>query len=254
MIRIAVLGTLELHTEEGVYVPRGPKVRKVLALLALRANQLVDVDTIADELWDSRHPRTAVTTIRTHVYHLRKMLEQETSVPMLSELLLTQHAGYMLRLETGQLDAELFRTAVDRGRAQLARGRYEEAAEVLRGAVALWRGPTLANVPLGPVLTSYVDHLRELRIRALEMRVEAEMRLGHHRELVPELRKLVAANPFNEWLHARLIDALRLSGRRREALEAFRALRTLLDEELGLEPSAELQQLQYDILTASRAS
>jgi DNA-binding SARP family transcriptional activator len=250
MIRFNVLGVLELRAGNEVWVPRGPKVCRVLALLLLRPNQVVDIGTLAEELWADGPPRTTATTIRTHVYHLRKMLERDSGVPAAIGLLVTESAGYRLRVEEEQVDAGQFRRLVDTGRARLEQGRASEAATILRQALSLWRGTPLTGVPAGRVLARHLAHLAETRVRALELRIEADMRLGRHRELIAELRGLVAADPLNEWLHARLIEALHLSGRRGDALSAFRDLRRLLAEELGLEPSAELQLLQQEILTA----
>ncbi|MGH8918485.1 MAG: AfsR/SARP family transcriptional regulator, partial [Actinomycetes bacterium] len=128
MIHYHVLGPLESRAGVRVYAPRGPKIGKVLALLLLRANQVVSVRALADELWDQRPPRSAVTTIRTHIYHLRKALE---AAPMPPVQLMTEPTGYRLVLDPGQLDAEVFARTVDRGRALLGRGEATEAASVL---------------------------------------------------------------------------------------------------------------------------
>ncbi|MBB4918523.1 BTAD domain-containing putative transcriptional regulator [Streptosporangium saharense] len=251
MINFSILGSFELRTRQGVWVPRGPKVRRLLALLLLRPGQVVDIDTLAEELWDGAPPRTVVATIRTHVYHLRQMMAKESGEPGLADLLTTEPTGYQLRVTEDQVDVRHFQRLVADGRTALVAGRTAEAAHLLREALGMWRGAPLTNVPLGPVLTRHVAHLEEKRMRAMELSVEADMRLGLHRELIPDLRGLVASNLLNEWFHARLIEALHLSGRRGEALLAFRDLRRVLHEELGLEPSAELQRLHHEILAAA---
>lgn len=250
MIRYNVLGPLELRSGATVYTPRGPKIGRVLALLLLQANQFVRVQTLAEELWDERPPRTAVTTIRTHVYHLRTMLERGSAIGVPAGLLATEPAGYRFAVEPGQLDCEEFDRLTDRGRALLKRGAVDQAAVVLRSALELWRGPALVNLTSGPVLCRHVDQLEESRIGALELRIEADLQLGRHRELVAELRGLVATHPLNEWFHARLIEALHRCGRRGEALQAFLDLRAVLACELGVEPSAALQRIQHEILTS----
>ncbi|MEN3359894.1 MAG: family transcriptional regulator, regulator of embCAB operon [Mycobacteriales bacterium] len=251
MVRFGILGPLEVQSAHHRFVPRGPKVRQVLALLLTRPNHVVDVDTFVEELWSTAPPRTVATTIRTHVYHLRQMLGQDGGVSGAAGLLLTEPAGYLLRVDAAeQLDAGRFTAAVEQGRRAAADGQPATAAGLLHAALAMWRGPALVNVPHGPVLAPYVTHLAELRMRALELRIEADLSLGRHRELVAELGGLVAAHPLNEWLHARLVDALHRSGRRGDALGAIRRLRRLLADELGLEPSAEIQRLQQEILTA----
>ncbi|MDA0566071.1 AfsR/SARP family transcriptional regulator [Streptomonospora sp. S1-112] len=250
MIYFSVLGSLELRTDFGVRLPNGVKVRKVLALLLLRANQVVDVDTLAEELWDDRPPQNGTGTIRTHVYHLRRALAQDPATRELAEMLTTERTGYLLRLQPEQLDATLFTEYVEQGRALLRQDRVEDAARRLREALGLWRGRALANTSVGPVLARHVTYLDEVHHHALELRIEADMLLGRHRELVPELRSLIATNPLNEWYHDQLITALHRSGRRGEALAAFHDLRRVLNEELGLEPSQEAQRLQHEILMA----
>lgn len=249
MTSFHVLGPLAVLDGDTDRTPRGPKIGKVLALLLLRAGEVVSLRTLAEELWDDRPPRTAVTTIRTHVYHLRRALH-ETQCG--AAALRTEPTGYRFRPLPGVLDAEAFVRATEHGCAHLGGGDPGEAATVLRAALAMWRGPALSGIDPGPVLVRHAEHLDELRIRALELRIEADLALRRHRQLVPELRGLVAAHPLNEWFHARLIDALHRSGRRSDALRAYLDLRRLLHRELGLEPSADLQRLQHAVLTADR--
>jgi DNA-binding SARP family transcriptional activator len=254
MVSFTVLGPLGVRTGPDLHSPRGPKVRKLLALLLLRPGNAVDTSTVAEELWDSNPPRTEMATIRTHVYHLRTLLEEQGSGRNRVALLTTRPGGYALRVDESQLDASVFTQLLDRGRGLLAEGRVDRAAQTLRSALALWQGPALANVAAGRVLSRYVAQLEEQRIRALELRVEADMRMGRHRELIAELRGLVVVHPLNEWFHAQLIDALRRCGRRGEALDAYRNLHDVLDRELGIEPSRELKRLQYEILAAHSVS
>ncbi len=248
--RFAILGPVEVRSAGGSYTPRGPKVRKVFGLMLMRPNQIVGLDALAEELWDDAPPRSAVTTIRTHVYHLRQMLAQESGWPAAASSLTTTETGYQLRVAPGQLDADTFACRVGEGRDLLAAGRPAVAAALLRQALSLWRGPVLANVRHGRVLSRLAVPLEEIRGRAVQLLIEADMRLGHHHELVSQLRGLVAVDPLNEWYHTRLIDALHRSGQRPAALAAFRDLRRTLNEELGIEPSAEAKRLQHEILTA----
>lgn len=247
MISYQVLGPLGVHSAGADATPRGPKIGKVLAMLVLRPNQVVGLRAITEELWEDAPPRTAVTTVRTHVYHLRRALG-----PVLpTGALATEPTGYRLRVLPGETDAENFAHATERGRTLLGRGAVDEAGTVLRAALAMWRGPVLADLDPGPELGRHVDHLEELRISALELRIEADLALGRHRQLVPELRGLVATHPLHEWFHARLIDALHRAGRRSEALRAYHDLRALLDRELGIEPCADLQLLQMQVLRSA---
>lgn len=253
MIRIHVLGPLELQSADRVWVPRGPKIRKLLGVLALRAGAVVDLPTLAEELWDDSPPSTMSATIRSHIYHLRVMLRKECGLPEVADLLRTEPAGYRLAMTPEQVDATDFDTLVRRGRALLERDQAAACAMALGRALALWRGPMLADVDRGPVLSRHATRLDEARLRAIELRIEADLRLGRHRDLVAELRALVAVHPLNEWLHGRLIEALRRSGRRAEALAAFAELRRTLVAELGIEPGAELRLLQQSILTSDDA-
>jgi DNA-binding SARP family transcriptional activator len=254
MLRFNILGTLEFIYNGRVCVPPAPKVRTVLALLLARPNRLVGIDSIIEELWGPQPPKSAVTTTQTYIYHLRRKFEFEAGIADSAAMLSTNPPGYVLRVDDGQLDAVTFEQLTAQGRVLLDEGRAAEAARRLREALALWRGPALANTTAGRLIEAYVTHLEETRIRALEMRVQADIALGRHRELIPELRSLVAAYPLNEWFHGQLIDALHRAGRRGEALRAYQQVRQILNEELGLEPSGELQRLQHDVLTGGDAA
>jgi DNA-binding SARP family transcriptional activator len=245
---INVLGPLELRDGETAWIPRGPKVRKLLAALALRPGEIIDITTLAEELWEDSPPTTMTATIRSHVYHLRLMLTGESGLPRAADLISTEPTGYRLRTTADQIDAVRFERLVNQGRLLLDRGDPAEASAVLRQALGLWRGPALVDVARGRLLGGHVTRLAEARLRATELRLEADLRLGRHRDLVAELRGLVAAHPLNEWLHAQLIESLRRSGRRAEALTAFTDLRRTLVSELGVDPSPELRLLYQAIL------
>ncbi|TDT40760.1 DNA-binding SARP family transcriptional activator [Streptomyces sp. BK208] len=254
-LALRILGPLEAVGTGGLtHRPRGPKVGKLLALLAVRAHDIVEVDTLVEELWDTAPPPTAVSTVRTHVYHLRQELDRALGPDIARGVIATEATGYSLRTAPGMLDLENFTRLYGQGRAELRAGHRERALERLDAALGLWRGRTLADVAQGRVLAGHAARIEELRVRAQELRIEAAMGLGLHRELVPELRSLVAVDPLNEWLHARLIDALHRCGRRGDALRAFYDVRAVLAEELGLEPSADLRRLQHDILAGGPAA
>lgn len=246
MITFNILGPLEIIRANGASVPIPPKVRQVLALFLVNVGTAVDIESIIDELWDDHPPRSATTTAQTYIYQLRKLLNRETHG---QELLATLAPGYMLRLGEGiRLDAVEFREFVHRGRGQLEEGQPLLAAELLRQALDVWRGPPLANVSYGRLLRAQAVQLKEEQAHALELRIEADFALGRHRRLIGELRSHVLIHPLNEWFHARLIEALSVAGRRREALEVYRNLHSRLYHELGILPSPEVQQLQRDIL------
>jgi DNA-binding SARP family transcriptional activator len=249
MAEYNVLGPLEVLNGERVCTPTPPKVRSVLALLLLEANHDVLVDSIIQELWGDEALKSAVTTVQTYIYHLRKIFAQEELETQTRKILISRARGYVLRVAEGQLDSEVFHSLVREGRKHIGSGRPDLGAKALREALALWRGPALADVTLGRALAAHAVHLEELRIRALELRIQADMELGLHRELVGELRFHVAINPLNEWFHRQLIWTLCHCGRRSEALHAYQHLRRTLNEELGLDPSPDLQRLHQEVLS-----
>lgn len=220
-----VLGPLEVVNGNRDCTPSPAKLRMVLAFLLLNANYAVSVNCLIDELWDHDPPKTAVTTAQTYIYQLRRMVAREKLAGPDPELIVTRSAGYVLRIEPGQLDANVFNQLVQQGRADLGGGRPGAAAAVLRNALGMWTGPVLADVTRGRLMEGRAVALGEQRQYALELRIEADLRLGQHREMIGELRSLVAIHPFNEWFHSRLIAALSRAGRRGEALQAYQALR-----------------------------
>ncbi|WP_159943601.1 MULTISPECIES: AfsR/SARP family transcriptional regulator [unclassified Nocardiopsis] len=250
MLRFTILGPLELEAG-GETLRRGPKVTRLLALLLVRANQTVSVDTLVDELWEGEPPATAVRTVRTHVYHLRGALERSCGTRDARRVLRTQGAGYRMELSPDELDLFAFQQLVGQAQVLSAEKRHAEVVDRAEQALSLWRGPVLSDVRPGRVLAGHVARLTETHTRLRELRVDASLRLGRHREVLPELRDLVNVYPLHEGFHAQLIDALRRSGRRGEALSAFRAARDTLHEQLGLEPSEELRRLQHAILAGS---
>jgi len=252
VIRINMLGHLEFIGNGRDLAPTAPRVKSVLALLALNANRVVSTDTLSEELWEDRPPRSAATTLQTYVYHIRRTLGGVSSEGVYGCDIVTRSPGYMLRITDGRVDAETFHEMAAEGRRMWREDRVDEAADRLRQALALWRGPALADVRAGSPLTIHAARLSEVRMRTLQLRIQADARLGRHHELIPELRSLVAEHLLNEWLHAQLIDALRAAGRRAEALQAYQDLRRVLQTELGLEPTPEVQRLQTEVLGGGR--
>lgn len=243
----SVLGPMVVTINGEVCTPSASKIRQVLALMLLQVNQVVGLDSAIAELWSDRPPRTAVTIVQTYVYQLRKLLGRYGN----GSVIRTVSPGYVLSIPPEDVDSWRFTGQVDRGRDALERGETRLAATLLTAALDMWAGPVLENVEHGPVLTGYAARLEEQRMLALELRLHAKMSLGLHRELIPELRSLVAAHPYHEWLHAQLIVALQLSGRRGEALSAYQEVRRVLNAELGLEPSAALQKIQQSVLNTA---
>jgi SARP family transcriptional regulator, regulator of embCAB operon len=253
-IMFGVLGPLEVIRENRKCTPTAPKVCRALALLLLRANYVVSTDALIGELWGEDPPRSAVTTTQTYIYQLRKSLDEDGSDPTQNEILVTRPPGYILRVGKDQLDAGVSERLVSEGAELLDAGEPERAGECLHRALGLWRGSALANIDCGTLLEAHAAHLDELRIRATELRIQADMELGKIRALIPELRSLVATYPLNEWFHEQLMIALARSGRRGDALEAYQDVRRVLGEDLGLDPNPRLQALQQAILASGTAS
>jgi DNA-binding SARP family transcriptional activator len=227
-------------------------VLNTLALLLVRANRVVPAETIIHELWGDHPPRSAATTSQTYIYQLRCWMDGDLA-PTGGGALITRPPGYLLQLDRDVIDISTFERLVDEGQLLLRRDEPGPAAERLRAALALWSGPPLSNIRLGPVLSGYVVALDELHNRALHLRIEADVRLGRQRELIGELRSLVTAQPYDEWYHSLLVFSLASAGRRREAIEAYLSARKLLADELGLGPSAELSHAYQAVLHGETA-
>jgi DNA-binding SARP family transcriptional activator len=236
-----ILGPLEVRSDGTTVALPGGKPRAVLAVLLLHANEPVSAERLAVALWGEDAPAGAVRTVQVHVSRLRRALGDDES-------LATSRAGYRLRVRPGELDLDRFERLVDDGRRALAESRAEQARELLRQALGLWRGPPLADLAFEPFAPAEIARLEELRLAAVEMRMDADLAAGRHAELVPELQRLVAEHPLREHLHGQLMLALYRCGRQSDALEVYTRGRRRLDEELGLEPSPELQRLQEAIL------
>jgi DNA-binding SARP family transcriptional activator len=243
-LEFCILGPLSIRDGERVLALGSRKQRTLLASLLLHPNERVSLDHLANELWGERPPATAVHTLHVHVSALRKTLgdaERRT-------LIVTRPDGYELSLEPEQLDSSRFVALAARGRAALASGDAAAASAALTEALALWRGRPLADVELEGLDRIEVERLAELRITALEERIDADLALGHHAQLVGEIEALVAEYPLRERLRAQLMTALARSGRHAEALAAFQDARRTLVDELGLEPSPALRELESAIL------
>jgi DNA-binding SARP family transcriptional activator/tetratricopeptide (TPR) repeat protein len=226
-VEVKLLGPLEVAVDARPIELRRPKQRALLALLALRTGEVVSTDRLVDALWGDTPPKTAVGSLQNLVSELRKLLG--------SELLVTRAPGYVLELDRQLVDVHRFEYSV--------RGGTD-----LRGALALWRGPALADLAFEPFAQAEITRLEELRTTAREQLFDAELAEGRHAQLVAELEAFVAEHPLRERPRGQLMLALYRSGRQADALEAYRRARETLVEELGIEPSSELQQLQQAIL------
>ena len=231
-----LLGPLEVWHEGRALELRGLKRRAVLALLLLHANEVVSRDRLIDELWEEHPPANASAALQNHISRLRKDLGPE--------LLVTKDSGYVLSVDPDALDVWRFESLVAEAGGLAAQERRAKLDE----ALALWRGHPLADLLQEHTLAVEAARLEGLRLSALERRIEADLELGHHEQLVPELEALVAAQPLREHLRALLILALYRCGRQAEALEAYRETRRVLVDELGIDPGPELRELEQAIL------
>jgi DNA-binding SARP family transcriptional activator len=239
-VEFRILGPLEV-VENGRALRLGSrKQRALLALLVLHTGKVVSRDRLIDELWHGEPPPAAEVSLRSHISRLRSALG--------ASRLLSRPPGYMLVLEPQELDAARCERLLAEARDALVQGRAAQAAEHLRSALTLWRGSALADVAYEPFAQAEIARLEELRLAVVEERIEAELALGRHADLVGELEALVAEHPLRERLRGQLMLALYCSGRQAEALETFQQARRLLREELGLEPSQTLKDLQRAIL------
>jgi DNA-binding SARP family transcriptional activator len=253
-MRFNLIGPFEIVADDGrTHRPGTPKVCQTLALLLTRPNEIITAEALIQELWGERPPRSAVTTLQTYIYHARRMFVNEGLAAPERSVIVTTPPGYVIQVDDSEVDIQVFERLVSTARNQLTAGEAAAALRTAEEALRLWRGPVLANFLAGDVLTGHIAHLEELRIRAYEIRIEAEDRLGQHRESIPELRRLINEYPLNEWFHSQLIAALGATGRRAEALQAYQNVRRILADELGLEPSLELKRLQVRLLNPEPA-
>jgi len=243
-MQFRILGPLEVD-DRGQRLPlRGPRQRALLASLLLRAGEIVPEDRLLEEVWRGEPPPSGGAALRVRISQLRKALAATGSPPALT----TRSPGYVLEVDAGQVDALRFERLLREGCAALSDGDPAAAAATLREALELWRGPALAEFADDPFAAAESARLEELRIQAVEERVKAELSLGRHRELAAELEGLVSEHPFRERLLGQLMLALYRSGRQAEALAAYRDARSVYVEELGIEPTRRLQEMEQRIL------
>jgi DNA-binding SARP family transcriptional activator len=242
-VEFRILGPLEVAAAGDAVSLGGPRERTLLALLLVHANRVVAIDQLVDELWEGSSADSA-RALRVCVSRLRKSLRQVGA----DQALVTQAPGYVLRAPAEAIDAHRFEALVAAGREALAGGRAAEAADALAGALALWRGPALAEVADLPFARPEALRLEQARVDALEARIEADLACGRHVALVGELEALVGRYPLREGLWGHRMLALYRSGRQADALRACHELRHMLAEELGIEPSPAIRDLESRIL------
>ncbi|HEU5470912.1 MAG TPA: AfsR/SARP family transcriptional regulator [Actinophytocola sp.] len=250
-LRFELLGPLAVRYGNVEFAPSAPKLRAMIATLLFNANRSVAASALVRELWENEPPRTSHATVQTYVFKLRKLFRDVLGVTteyVNNELLLTHSGGYTLLVADGQLDIEEFERLVIAGSAELRAGEYDKAAHNLRRSLALWRGPVSPELQWGMQLRAHSARLEERRFYAQMMRIEADLCLGLHREMISELASVVVEHPLHEPAHAMFMAALYRSGRTSAALDVFRRFRRQMLQELGMEPSARIQSLHLALL------
>jgi DNA-binding SARP family transcriptional activator len=246
-LRFAMLGPLEAHRGNRRLALGGPRQRSLLALLLIHANTPVSADRLITELWGEDCSTQAVNALHVQVSRLRRRLAEPTGAAS-EPALVTGPFGYLLSVSPQHLDADRFERLLGEGRSALDSGSPQNAAARLREALALWRGPALADLEHESFAQGAIGRLEELRLAALEARIDADLALGRHGDLVTELDRLVAQHPLREYPHGQLMLALYRCGRQADALAVYRRARERLAAELGLEPSPGLRGLERAIL------
>jgi len=244
IVEFRVLGPLEVDVAGGRLAIGGPRTRAVLALLLLSANRLVRADTLADELWPDLAADRATANLQVRLSELRRTLRTAGE----EERLETRPPGYVLRVHDDELDIARFERLVAAGRDALMSGDAGSALEALDEALRLWRGEPLADIEAGGLVSAERARLQEQQLSTLETRVDALLACGRHQETIGELEALTATHPLRERFWQQRLLALYRSGRQAEALRAYRELRSRLVEELGIEPSPQLRELEVRIL------
>jgi DNA-binding SARP family transcriptional activator/basic membrane lipoprotein Med (substrate-binding protein (PBP1-ABC) superfamily) len=241
-MEFCILGALEVRVGGETISIGGGKQRAVLAVLLLGANEVIAVERLVDEVWGDQAPPSASHSLEAYISRIRQLLNGH------GPTLTRRGAGYCLDLGPARLDAEVFARHLNDASSAADDGDLERAVEQARSALAVWRGPALADVALASAGRAEAERLEELRLRAFEVRFDAELALGRHRDVVGELQALVGQNPYREHFVAQLMVALYRAGRHADALDVYERLRVSLDADLGLQPSADLQRLSGQIV------
>lgn len=251
-LSIQLLGPFSAYLEHHPVAPTAAKQRQLLALLALNAGRLVTAATLVEELWGDYPPRSAAATLQTYVLQVRNRLAAAAPDEQFGrQAINTMHSGYMLDAKACQTDVEAFGRLSAEGRAAAESGDARGAADLLASALRLWRGPALVDVPLGRVLELEAAALEETRVGVLERRIQADLALARHADILGELTLLVTRTPMNENFTGLLMIALYRAGHVGRALDAFHHLRAMLLDELGVEPSQRVQRLHHSILSGN---
>jgi DNA-binding SARP family transcriptional activator len=248
---IKLLGSLDARLHDHPVAPSAAKQRQLLALLAMNAGRAVSVSTIMTELWGPEQSKGAGTTLHSYVGKLRHEFELAARCGWCRDakkILVTEPTGYSLRVPASNIDVARYEQLADAGRRAADSGDYDTASRSLSSALALWRGPALADIVPGQHLMVEMVRLEESRLSDLDLRLECDLQLGRHRRLLGELAGLCARFPMSENLATKYMLALYRSGQQWRALEIYQRLRSTMSEELGVDPSAPMQRLHLAML------
>ncbi|WP_266243900.1 AfsR/SARP family transcriptional regulator [Micromonospora lupini] len=243
-VQFGVLGPLRITGATGDLPLNARKIRTLLAVLLVRADQSVTVDQLTDEIWGARAPRRATASLHVYVSQLRKLLPGGEH----GGLIQTSSSGYQIHVEYGDVDLHAFRDGVERGRALARDGHHELAFDLFREMLDLCRGPVLADLQESPMIRAFTTWLDELRLECTELMIDCGLAIGRHRDLISLLQSLTVQYPLREDFYRQLMLALCGAHRRSEALEVYRTARRTLHDELGLEPCAALRDLHQAAL------
>jgi SARP family transcriptional regulator, regulator of embCAB operon len=255
-VEIKVLGSLEVSVAGNSIVPSASKPSQLLAMLALNPGRVVTVDALTEEIWEYHPPRSGVPTLQTYVLKLRRRLQQAlrgSEDVSSKDVLGTRRAGYVLDVEPDDVDAVKYDRLSAAGRRAVNAGDHLKASQLLSEALTLWRGAALADVTTGPLLSIEALRLEENRLGDMHLRIQADLCLGRHHQLLGELATLCARHPTMENFCEQHMVALHRSGRRCQALEAYHRLRSTMVDQLAVEPSPRVRRLHSAILNGGAA-
>ncbi|MFI5614926.1 BTAD domain-containing putative transcriptional regulator [Amycolatopsis sp. NPDC051903] len=247
MMNYEILGQIRVSGRPGVRAPRARKIETLFAVLLAKNNQVVTAEHLIGEIWGENPPARASAALYVYVSQLRKLL-RGTSADAEDSPVVTSPRGYSLHVGIDELDADRFTRLYQQGRALHSDRGYGQAAAVLRDAANQWRGPAFGGFTDSPDVQGYATLLEESRLECLELLMETELLIGHHREVVGQLSALAKEHTLRETFYEYLMTALLRSNRRAEALETFASARQNLVQQLGIEPGSSLRKLHHSIL------
>jgi DNA-binding SARP family transcriptional activator len=254
---IEILGPFGVRERGWQVAPSAAKPRAMLAVLACNADRAVSTEALIEELWGEKLPRSATNTLQTYVMQIRNRISTAlagTGAPAdaVKSVIAIRGRGYELVTSGGSSDLLDYERVAEAGRRAAEAGDWVAARRELRAALGLWRGPALGGVKVGPLLSAQVVRLEESRLSLLVAALDAELQLGNHHQVLGELADLAGSHPLHETLQGLYMVALYRAGRRERALQVYRRLRTILDENLGLEPLTRMQRLHRAMLDSAR--